>query len=623
MDAVEEIKRRVDPVEYIGRYTRLQKAGRNFRGLCPFHTEKTPSFYVFPDRGTWRCFGSCGEGGDVFSFVQKRENLEFRDALKLLADEAGVQLSPQAATQRSHTEYLGAVMAAAVTYYEERLRDASAADARAYIFERRGLTKEAVAAFHLGWAPEEWRGLRDYLNARGFDDHAGVEAGLLVQPDAGGNVYDRFRGRVIIPIADERGQLVALGGRVLGAGEPKYLNSPQTDLFDKGRTLFGLNLAAEAIRKDGVAVVVEGYMDVIGPWQAGFRNVVATMGTSLTGQHARLLRRYARTIVLAMDPDAAGMAAAERAGALFVGFDSPDAAARSARSAEAVVAGSDIELRVAPLPPGKDPDEIARDNPIAWERAIAEAKPYAEFLIGRVIGDASALSPIDARRVVDRLRPVLLAVSDPVERAVYIQRVARRLGIAEGAVMERLRLLAPSQGPRRSDAATAGVSARSDTRPTLTPEQALLAILLRHPELRPDVRHWPERLFTESLDREVFRRWLHEVPGAGEDPDDPVTQYRRQIEAVRLPPLSHAEALRSANQKRDLITRERHQLSQAATTQDVAEAESQLGPAEVARLAYSAWKGEPLSEEARPFVEAVIEDMELGLSIHRREEPGT
>lgn len=620
MDAVEEIKRRLDPVEFIGRFTRLQKAGRNFRGLCPFHTEKTPSFYVFPDRGTWRCFGSCGEGGDIFSFVQKRENLEFREALRLLADEAGVQLSPQAGAQRSRTEHLGAIVTAAVAYYEQRLRDASAAAAREYIFERRGITPEAVAAFHLGWAPDEWRGLRDYLAARGFDDHDGVAAGLLIEPESGGTVYDRFRGRVIIPIADERGHFVALGGRILGPGEPKYLNSPQTDLFDKGRTLFGLNLAAEAIRKQGVAVVVEGYMDVIGPWQAGFQNVVATMGTSLTEQHVRLLRRYASRVVLAMDPDAAGMAAAERAGALFLGFDTPGNAARSARSAEALVGDTDMDLRVAPLPPGKDPDEVARAEPAAWQQAIETAQPYAEFLIGRVIGDAAVTSAIEARRVVDRLRPVLLAVSDPVERAVYIQRVARRLGISETAVLERIRPPALSRAARRHQPPAATAPAAASRQP-LTPEQGLLAILLRHPDLRPDVRHWPERLFTDALDREVFRRWLHEVPGNIDDPDDPVVHYRRQLEAVRLPPLSHADALRSANQKRVAITRERHQLSQAATTRDVAEAESELGPAEVARLAYSAWKGEPLDESARPFVEAVIEDMELGLSIHRREDP--
>ncbi|MGH2611365.1 MAG: DNA primase, partial [Tepidiformaceae bacterium] len=282
LDVVAEIKSKIDPIDFIGRFTRLQKSGRNFKALCPFHTEKTPSFYVFPDRGTWRCFGSCGEGGDIFSFVQKRENLEFRGALRQLAAEAGVELSAESSQRRSRTEKLAAVVSAAVDFYQQRLRDEGGAQARAYLLEKRGLKPEAIESFRLGWAPDEWRLLRDYLAGRGYEEADMVASGMLVEPDGGGPPYDRFRGRIIIPITDERGIFVGIGGRGLHGEEPKYLNSPQTELFDKGRTLFGLELAAKAIREAGVAVVVEGYMDVIGPWQAGFQNVVATMGTSLT-----------------------------------------------------------------------------------------------------------------------------------------------------------------------------------------------------------------------------------------------------------------------------------------------------------------------------------------------------
>ncbi|MEX1103401.1 MAG: DNA primase, partial [Dehalococcoidia bacterium] len=383
LDVVAEIKSKIDPVDFIGRFTRLQKSGRNFKALCPFHSEKTPSFYVFPDKGTWRCFGSCGEGGDLFSFVQKRENLDFRDALRQLAAEAGVELSAESSQRRTRTDKLAAVVSAAVDFYQRCLREPGGEEARAYLYEKRGLKPEAVEAFRLGWAPNEWRVLRDYLASRGYGESDMIGAGLLVEPDSGGAPYDRFRGRVIIPITDERGIFVGMGGRGLQGEEPKYLNSPQTDLFDKGRTLFGLDLATKPIREAGVAVVVEGYMDVIGPWQAGFQNVVATMGTSLTEHHVALLKRHAKRVVLAMDPDAAGLAATERAGGLFLGFDSPESAARSARTAQAITRGSDLDLRVAPLPAGYDPDEIARDDPDGWKQAIDGATPFVSFLLER------------------------------------------------------------------------------------------------------------------------------------------------------------------------------------------------------------------------------------------------
>lgn len=612
VDNVEEIKRRVDAVEYIGRATRLQKAGRNFRGLCPFHTEKTPSFYVFPDRGTWRCFGSCGEGGDLFSFVQKRENVEFRDALQLLAGEAGIELSRQSAARRGRTDLLASILSASVDFYQRRLAEAEGAEARAYISERRGLTTEAVGAFRLGWAPDEWRALRDHLASRGYEEGDCVAAGVLVAPESGGNPYDRFRGRVIIPIADERGQYVALGGRGLHGEEPKYLNSPQTELFDKGRTLFGLDLCAKGIRDTGVAVVVEGYMDVIGPWQAGFANVVATMGTSLTEQHAALLRRYAKRIVLAMDPDAAGMAAAERAGALFFGLDSPATAARSARSAESLLAGKELELRVAPLPAGKDPDEVAREDPEGWRSAIAQAAPYAEFLLMRLIGDEAPDSPVEARRIVDRLRPVLLAVSDPVERAMYVQRVARKLGIAEPAVYERLRASARRAAP---------LQATNEEVRAADGEETLLALLLRYPFLRAEFRDVPERLFTDAVDRELFRRWLQAMPPP--DEEDAIEVRRRAVEARRLPPLSEEHAVRAAREKVNEITRERYIQHQAAVSEQLAEAERTLGADTVARIANDVWRGLLPPEERRELAETVIEDLHLGLSIHRREETGT
>lgn len=609
MDVVDEIKGKVDLVEYVGRVVALQKAGRNFRGLCPFHTEKTPSFYVFPDRGNWRCFGSCGEGGDLFSFVQKRENLDFRGALRELAREAGVQLTAESAQRRSRAEKLAAIMAAAGAYYEQRLESDDGREARAYLREKRGLTAASIAAWRIGWAPDEWRGLRDHLNARGYDDAEMVAAGLLVENESGGQPYDRFRGRVIIPIADERGQVVAMGGRGLHGEEPKYLNSPQTELFDKGRTLYGLHLAASVIREAGVAVVVEGYMDVIGPWQAGFRNVVASMGTSLTEHQVALLRRHARRVVLAMDPDAAGLAAAERAGGLFLGLDSVEGAARSVRHADELAGAHQVDLRVAPLPAGQDPDEVARDDPGGWSRAIEESVPYVEFLLRRLMGPTAPDSPIEARRMVDRLRPVLLAVGDPVERAVYVQRIARHLGIVEAAVFERLRV---SGGSRRRVLPETAVAPAE--------EEYLLAFLLRYPELRLQFRSIPDLLFTRAIDRETFRRWaageeLGELPA-----EDAIGRHVAALAGLRLPPLTPAEAALAVREKIQRVTRERLVQHQAAVNESLAETEREVGASRLATLAVEAWKGVLPAPEERHLAEAAIEDLELGLSIHRREE---
>ncbi|WP_322818352.1 DNA primase [Tepidiforma sp.] len=607
MDAVEAIKRRVDLVGYIGRFTQLQRAGRGFRGLCPFHAEKTPSFYVFPERGTWRCFGACGEGGDIFTFVQKRDNVDFRGALRTLAEEAGVQLFEDDPKRRAHLDRLAAIVSAAVGYYERKLAEAEGEEASAYLREARGLTHETIRAWHLGWAPAGWHNLRDFLLNRGYTVEDMMAAGLLVEPDDGREPYDRFRGRVIVPIANERGEFIALGGRTLHNEEPKYLNSPQTELFDKGRTLFGLHLARDAIRNAGEVVVVEGYMDVLGPWQAGFRNVVATMGTSLTQEHARLLRGFAPRIVLALDPDTAGANAAERAGSLVLGVQTEEQAALAVRQADEMASSVDIDLRVARLPSGKDPDELIREDPEAWRGAIEAAVPFAEFLIFRLLGTDRPASPLEVRHTVDRLRPVLLSVRDPVERSLYIQRVARHLGVSEESIAERIR-------PAR----TRPVRQAKRGADPLTPEEVLLALLLRHPALRAAYRNYPATLFGGAVEREIFRRWLAD-PASATEPLDEVGRRAQQLLSYRLPPLSDPEARRAADEKIRSILQDRIRLHLKARAETLSEAEHELGPERLAELAFAAWRGEVPSGPERELAEAIIEELELGLSIHRKE----
>ena len=608
MDAVEEIKRRLGIAEYIGRSVNLTRSGRSFRGLCPFHTEKTPSFFVFPERGSWRCYGQCGEGGDLFSFVQKQHNVDFRTALQDLAREANVQLTPVSPQRRTRVELLGAIIASTADFYERTLASDEGAAAREYLLGKRGLSEATIDAFRLGWAPEGWRTLRDYLSTRGFAVQDMVDAGVLVG-DGDAEPYDRFRGRIIVPIADDRGTVIALGGRVLDDGQPKYLNSPQTDIFDKGRTLFGLDRAKEAIREAGEVVVVEGYMDVIGPWQAGVRNVVATMGTSLTESHSHVLRRFASRVVLAMDPDGAGAAAAERGGSLVLGISSPEQAGAAARAADAVAGGAQIDLRVALLPPGADPDDLARAGIEAWQKVIGAALPFPQFLIDRILADERPTSGLEARRMVDRVRPVLIAVRDPVERAMYIQRIARRLGVAESAVAERTR---PSVRRPGGPAPERRVASQ---------EAYLLAIILRHPSLRFAVREWPPDLFGDSLNRELFRRWVETGGAELEAQDDALGERLRMIEAIRLPVLGAEAARKAAWEKVEAIQNERAVLRQTSLTHDLGEIEREVGANRVAELSMEAWKGRALSAEDELRAHIAIEDQEIGRSIHRREAP--
>jgi DNA primase len=624
MDPVAEIKARLDIAEYIGRTVNLQRAGRNLRGLCPFHSEKTPSFYVTPERGTWRCFGTCGEGGDIFTFVQKQTGQDFRGALIELAEAAGVQLDPAGAQQRSRRDHLAAIMSATVDFYQRNLAAPAGEAARAYLSESRGIRDETVEAFRLGWAPDEWRALRDYLLGRGYTDADAVAAGVLVEGEHGNAPYDRFRGRVIIPISDERGVFVALGGRGLHGEQPKYLNSPQTELFDKSKTLFGMNLASESARSTGTIVVVEGYMDVIGPWQAGFPNVVATMGTSLTEDHAALLRRFARRIVLAMDPDAAGQAATERAGTLFATTSNPAELGRAARSATRISEANDVELRVATMPAGQDPDDVAREHPEVWESSIANAKPYVEFLIERALPNTRPDSPVEVRRLLAQVSPILNGVNSPIERARYVGSVARHLGIREEDVQ---RALAPQQRPyaagparRWDNAPLAGTSVVQRT----SHEEVLLAVILRYPSMRAAVASLPKDIFSDARNRAIFSHWLADDTADSASPGDPaISEHERYLREIRLPVFNSEDASKAANQNIQAILDERRDQRFAALIADMEELERDRGATEVAEITYEAWRTGRLSDETDEKARAVMESLALGQSRHRKESPHT
>jgi DNA primase len=443
MSVIDEVKERLDIVEVVQSYVPLKKAGRNYKGLCPFHAEKTPSFVVFPESGTWHCFGACGTGGDVLSFVMKRENLEFGEALQMLAHRAGVELqprSPQAAEAEKRLELLTAINQAAAAYFHHLLLNSDeAARARAYL-EKRGLNDETIARFEVGYALEQWDALLRYLTSKGYSLADLEEVGLVVEREDGSGYYDRFRRRIVFPIRDARGQTIGFGGRVLGDGTPKYLNSPQTPLFDKSSVLFGLDQAKAGIRTSGQAVIVEGYMDVLMAHQYGINNVVAQMGTALTEAQLQLLKRLTHTFVLALDSDTAGDQATLRG--LDVARQVMDHEIVPVPTPQGLIRFEErlaADIRIVSLPEGLDPDEVIRSSPSHWAQLIAQAKPVMDYYFDALTAGldlSTAKGKAEAARV---LGPLVAEVGDHVQRTHYLQQLARMVQVDDRSLWQQIR----------------------------------------------------------------------------------------------------------------------------------------------------------------------------------------
>ncbi len=436
MNPIEEVRSRLDIIDVISKYVELRRAGRNYKALCPFHTEKTPSFVVFPDTQTWRCFGACAEGGDVYSFLMKKNGWDFGETLRTLADQTGVELSPQTpeqAKRREENAQLYDLLNAATLYYMHLLRNAPEAEATRNYVSERGLQPETVERFQVGYALDRWDGARDYLHKKGYSDDELLATGLLVEKEESGRRYDRFRGRLIIPIRDLRGRVVGFGARALQPDAvPKYLNSPQTDLFDKSTLLYGLDMAKKGIREAGQAIIVEGYMDVMQGHQAGYNNIIAQMGTALTETQLRQLKRYTGRLVLALDADAAGQKATLRGmdvarqtldREIEVIFD-PRGLVRHESRLQA-------DIRIATLPAGFDPDRLIKDDPAAWAKLITSAQPIVEFIIDTIANEVDLSDPKAKSAAVSRAMPVIRDVTNAIERDHHTQHLARRLGIDE------------------------------------------------------------------------------------------------------------------------------------------------------------------------------------------------
>ena len=442
MTAVDEIKARLDIVDIVSETVNLRHSGKNYTGFCPFHTNtKTPAFVVFPDSQTWRCFGQCNEGGDLFSFVMKREGWDFQETLRNLAERAGVTLhefTPAEQEKVEENEHLREVLSMAVTFFQHQLRNTPAGkEALDYLYKRK-LTDETINDFALGYAPDSWEALTTYMASRDIKEQDLIDAGLVSERDSGG-IYDKFRHRLVIPIRDARGQMAGFGGRVLRKEDvPKYLNSPKTALFDKGRLLYGLDMAKREIRVKDQVVIVEGYLDVIGPYQAGFKNCVSPMGTALTEDQFRLIKRYSRKIVLALDPDAAGEKATLRGlQTARKTMDREGDPVFDARGLMQVESRLKADIRVTTLPDGLDPDEIALDNPERWEEIVKQAKPIVVHVMETLVAQVDIDDPKAKEIVADQVLPLIEDVPGSVEREAYRQRLARMLKVDERALVRR------------------------------------------------------------------------------------------------------------------------------------------------------------------------------------------
>ncbi len=512
--ATAEVKSKLSVVDIVGETVTLKKAGTTYKGLCPFHGEKTPSFVVTPGRESWHCFG-CGKGGDIFSFVMERDSLSFPEALRTLAGKAGVEIDERTKREDIRRKRLRGVLDTAIAFYHAVLTGSKTGKPALDYLRGRGFTDATIETYQLGWAPGGWDVMARQLQAkRDIRPEELVEVGLASPSQRGRGVIDKFRARVIFPIRDQNGNAVGLGGRLLDGDGPKYLNSPATPLFDKSRTLYLIDKAKGPIRRAGnQAVIVEGYTDALMAHQAGFENVVASLGTALTPNQIGLLTRYANRIALAYDVDPAG----EKAGTLGV-----TALAGLIGQLQGDDSGVKLEdVRVVRLPDGKDPDEVLRESPADWEASIAKAKPLVEFLIGHHAARHDIKTPTGRMGFIDAVMPAIRDIADPLRRDEALQEVRRVSGVEERVlrqVLDRRIAAAGGVGPRRGSESQTRITADAvlaspdalpvgDILRAVSPVEAeLLRLLLLLPEeqLRVVDELGPDQL-PSTLARELYR----------------------------------------------------------------------------------------------------------------------
>ena len=501
MSEIEEIKARLDIVDIVSENVQLKRSGKNYTGFCPFHANtRTPAFVVWPDTGTWRCFGECNDGGDIFKYVMKRDGWDFPEALRRLAERAGVSLKPQTpeeTARREEHDNLRRLLEDATTYFRHQLFHNPEGKVALDYLHGRGLSDETIEIFELGYAPQGWESTYPVFLEKGYHRQELIDAGLASERDDG-SLYDRFRNRVIFPIRDGRGRMAGYGARAISPDDmPKYLNSPQTALFDKSNLLYGLDKARRSIRSDDQAVIVEGYLDVIAPYQAGFTNLISTMGTAMTEPQLRQIKRLTRKIVLALDADAAGQKATLRG--LQVARQTLDREAELVFDARGLLhseARLKADIRVSTLPDGKDPDEVVQEDPALWSALIEKAQPIVAHVMKTLAAGLDIDDPKVKTEIAQQVLPLIQDLPNAIERDTYLQQLARLLKVDVRSLVS-LRSQPQAQPRRRKPQ----FQPDPDASPTLTAEKLVslpeggrahmvnnleehcISILMREPEL--------------------------------------------------------------------------------------------------------------------------------------------
>ncbi len=457
----EEIKARVDIIDLVQEYIRLKPAGtNNWRGLCPFHNEKTPSFMVSRDKQIFHCFG-CGEGGDIFTFVQKMEGVEFPEALRILAEKAGIKLEhqdPKLTSQKNRL--MEACKLASLYWHKILLESRQGQKARDYL-RQRGVKESTIEDFHIGYAPESWDVMTKFLKSRGFSDQEIFLAGLSVKKERGSDYYDRFRDRVMFPINDMHGSPIGFSGRTLNPNEKmgKYINTPQTLIYNKSLVIFNLDKAKQEIKKQDLAVIVEGQMDAISVFEAGTKNVIASSGTAFTEDQIRILKRYTNNLAMSFDMDAAGENAAKR------GID--------------LALANEMNVKVIVLPSGKDPDECVKRNPQEWFESLNNAKTVMEYYFEKTFGKYDMASAEGKKSAAKIILPVIARMSNKIEQTHWLQKLADNLGVTENILREAM----PGRQKGNSNRPAQPIKAiiRTTDRKTLI-DQRILGIVFKYPQ---------------------------------------------------------------------------------------------------------------------------------------------
>jgi len=517
---IEEVRVRADIVEIVGEHVALKRAGKDYKARCPFHNEKTPSFYVVPAKGFYKCFG-CGESGDAFTFLMKRQGLTFQEAVRAVALKVGVDIPADEEKRGDEpNRALYEVVAFAADFFRNNLWSAGGERARQYL-ETRAISKETAERFGLGYAPDAWRGLREAARKHGISDELLLDAGLIKESEKKDDPYDRFRDRLIFPLAETTGRTVAFGGRVLRASEgaPKYLNSPETPIYHKGRMLYGLNWSRAAIRRESTALVVEGYMDYVSLASAGLENLVAGMGTAMTAEQAALLARYTRKAVLLYDSDLAGMKATFRSG---------DALLQAG-----------VEPLVATLPAGEDPDSVVRKG---GAKALNDCVAVAVDVLDRklqILEQRGFFSDIEGvRHALDRLLPTVRAAADPALKDIYVSRVAQRTGVRRETIEQALTSNRPiaTALPRRERAGAdrrAGEERRAAQVQRAEPrgaEKQLIMLLLRDASrIAPALSVLQSSHFRDPVFGEIFD-WIRNEQGSTNELSAEAREYLERMQ---------------------------------------------------------------------------------------------